>query len=407
MKLHLGENIKTKRKLLGLTQEQLAERLGVTFRSVSRWENGTTYPDMEILPELAKVFDTTVDSLLGYGEREEKKPCEDVLRELQDALESESIDEIKRLMRELRWEYREEFRNGFEMHMLPLFITKYTRVLRTPDVLQELRAFAEDYLENGTEMILRTQLIMRMAELEDEEHIDGFIQKYSTDDLDISRKGLLVNRYRSLEMWDKYREYHMYADYERLRLFLEGGNAETEPADPSHLCRISEAKLGMLRALNQTEPDERYPISEDGEVDIWCGMRYFIALKYAAQLSGCGEYERALTMLEDMRGMIDKLIAMPNGTVVPCRSPQFYGIGLVKNTFAGIEVFETPHEEGEYPYKNVRIMSMISLGNVPYLSLTNSVSESADSRWFDPIRGNPRFREIMRWAEQFRIILTF
>ena len=63
MKLHLGKNIRENRRRMGLTQEQLADRLGVAFQSVSRWENGTTYPDMEKLPEIARLYGVTVDDL--------------------------------------------------------------------------------------------------------------------------------------------------------------------------------------------------------------------------------------------------------------------------------------------------------------------------------------------------------
>ena len=49
MKLMIGENIRAYRKKHDLTQEELAERLGVTYQSVSRWENGATYPDLELL----------------------------------------------------------------------------------------------------------------------------------------------------------------------------------------------------------------------------------------------------------------------------------------------------------------------------------------------------------------------
>jgi len=43
MKLNLGENIRPCRRRMDLTQEQLAERLGVSFQSVSRWENGVSH----------------------------------------------------------------------------------------------------------------------------------------------------------------------------------------------------------------------------------------------------------------------------------------------------------------------------------------------------------------------------
>ena len=73
MKLNLGENIRRLRRLRDWTQDELADRLGTTSQSVSRWENGTTYPDMEFLPELADLFSVTVDALIGVDRRTEEK----------------------------------------------------------------------------------------------------------------------------------------------------------------------------------------------------------------------------------------------------------------------------------------------------------------------------------------------
>lgn len=62
-----GEVICKKRKELGLTQNQLAKSLNISFQAVSKWENSTAYPDIEMLPKLAAALHTTVDALLGYN----------------------------------------------------------------------------------------------------------------------------------------------------------------------------------------------------------------------------------------------------------------------------------------------------------------------------------------------------
>ena len=62
----IGSFIMNKRKALGLTQQKLADSLHVSSQAVSKWENGTAYPDITLLPELASVLKTTVDALLGY-----------------------------------------------------------------------------------------------------------------------------------------------------------------------------------------------------------------------------------------------------------------------------------------------------------------------------------------------------
>lgn len=61
----MGDRIKAHRKRLGMTQEQLAERMGVSAQAVSKWENNLSCPDISVLPELADVFGITVDELLG------------------------------------------------------------------------------------------------------------------------------------------------------------------------------------------------------------------------------------------------------------------------------------------------------------------------------------------------------
>lgn len=65
--LKTGEVICKRRKELGLTQNQLAQSLNISFQAVSKWENGTAYPDIEMLPKLAAALSTTADALLGYS----------------------------------------------------------------------------------------------------------------------------------------------------------------------------------------------------------------------------------------------------------------------------------------------------------------------------------------------------
>ena len=66
MELTLASNIKNFRKERKLTQEQLAEVLGVTTGAVYKWESGMSVPELNLIVEMADFFDTSVDVLLGY-----------------------------------------------------------------------------------------------------------------------------------------------------------------------------------------------------------------------------------------------------------------------------------------------------------------------------------------------------
>ena len=66
----VGKFIMEKRRALGMTQQQLADKLNVSFQAISKWENGTTYPNIEILRDLAIVLEVSVDEILAGSERD-------------------------------------------------------------------------------------------------------------------------------------------------------------------------------------------------------------------------------------------------------------------------------------------------------------------------------------------------
>lgn len=86
MKLNIGETIKRLRKERDITQEELADVLGVSYQSVSRWECGMCYPDMELLPVISDFFGVTADKLLGVDERIEQNRVNQYLARFQKAI---------------------------------------------------------------------------------------------------------------------------------------------------------------------------------------------------------------------------------------------------------------------------------------------------------------------------------
>lgn len=61
----IGKRITSYRKTLDMTQEELAAKLNITAQAVSKWENGLSLPDIAVLPELARAFNTSMDKLFG------------------------------------------------------------------------------------------------------------------------------------------------------------------------------------------------------------------------------------------------------------------------------------------------------------------------------------------------------
>lgn len=111
MKLKIGENIKSFRKSRDITQEELAEMLGVSCQSVSRWESGVCYPDIELIPAIAEFFDISADKLMGIDESAEKEAVNKYLDEFQMAVSKGNIDECISIARK----GVAEFPNNYEL----------------------------------------------------------------------------------------------------------------------------------------------------------------------------------------------------------------------------------------------------------------------------------------------------
>ena len=92
--IRIGAFLKQLRKERNLTQEAIAGKFGVTQRSVSRWENGTTMPDISILIELADYYDVDIRDLLR-GERKNENIDTDMKETLEMVAEYTEADKAK------------------------------------------------------------------------------------------------------------------------------------------------------------------------------------------------------------------------------------------------------------------------------------------------------------------------
>ncbi len=93
--MELGKKIRQLRFKAGLTQEQLAEKLGIVPQSVSKWENAVAMPDVTLLPLLAEIFGVSIDDLFDLT-------TEQRLNRIENRLETE-----EELPQDLFWEYEE------------------------------------------------------------------------------------------------------------------------------------------------------------------------------------------------------------------------------------------------------------------------------------------------------------
>ena len=93
--LKLGENIAALRRKANITQDQLANWIGVSKSSVSKWETNTSYPDIIFLPQLATLFNVTVDELMGYEPQLTQEAIVELYHQLSDEIAHDSDEALK------------------------------------------------------------------------------------------------------------------------------------------------------------------------------------------------------------------------------------------------------------------------------------------------------------------------
>ena len=100
--MKIGAIIREKRKEQSLTQEQLANLLGVSATAVHKWEKGTTYPDITTLPALARVLKTDLNTLLSFQDDLTDEEIARFVGELKDMVELQGYDAaFQRAMEEI------------------------------------------------------------------------------------------------------------------------------------------------------------------------------------------------------------------------------------------------------------------------------------------------------------------
>lgn len=109
MTIYFGENLKRLRKEKELTQEALADFLGVSFQTISKWERGETYPDITTLPVIASFFNVSVDDLLGVDKAQKEQKIDEYL-ELYDKMRLKdtplTFNEFQNAVKEFPGEFR-------------------------------------------------------------------------------------------------------------------------------------------------------------------------------------------------------------------------------------------------------------------------------------------------------------
>ena len=144
-KLGIGTFIAARRKEKGLTQEELADYLGVSKPAVSKWESGQSYPDITLLPVLAAFFNTTTDALIGYEAQMTKTDIRKLYLRLSAAFAAEPFDKVRAECRE----YVKKYHACWELlYAVALLFVNHAMLASGPQEAAEILREASALLES-------------------------------------------------------------------------------------------------------------------------------------------------------------------------------------------------------------------------------------------------------------------
>ena len=172
MNIYLGENIKKLRKERDLTQEKLADLIGVSFQAISKWERGESFPDITILPVIADFFGCTIDDLFGV----DKAKNEQIINEYLDFYSKECSKNRELTFKKFQQAVK-EFPNDFRILVRYMeLLNEYTEFDKVSNELMSIyekiqNNCTDDHIRIWSKRIICDHLMMKFDCL-------GFDEKY-------------------------------------------------------------------------------------------------------------------------------------------------------------------------------------------------------------------------------------
>lgn len=150
-----------KRKELDVTQQEVAQYIGVSRAAVSKWEKGLSYPDITLLPKLATYFNVSIDVLLGYEPQLTKEHIIKVYAELANRFSEESFEEVDKEIEQLLSEYYAC--PLFVLRMAQLYINYYKNAKDPTMVLEKILVLCERVKTLGNNYQLANEAVMMQS----------------------------------------------------------------------------------------------------------------------------------------------------------------------------------------------------------------------------------------------------
>lgn len=335
MNLRIAENIKRLRQESRLTQAQLAERLGVSYQAVSRWENETTYPDIELLPAIAALFGVTVDYLLGSTSEDQQES------RMRSWDKLGTITDPRERVTHLRMMHR-EFPEDWYL---------FARLCAEVPSLEEKRRLTEELLRDCPIPYARSLAIRQMIRAEEEGKVMELMWGYNIPEE--CWEELLEDRYRArgeIETYNRQRQMILLDSLRKAMTRMTVSGTDCLPDDPAANEAGARTVLRVIASLTETALSECHPVAGEGGPDLWVSERAWAGITLACALSAKGAGEEAITVLEDAADLVSRVRALPPEAPLTYATHGLSRYDTTRATLGGL-IYEASHMRAQFSHE--------------------------------------------------------
>lgn len=300
MNLPISNVIRRLRRERDITQEELAAAVGVTYQSVSRWENGQAYPDMELIPKIADFFNISTDILFGTDKESINTKLEAHYEKINKV--QHDPEEFYQACKAAYDEFPKEY--SFGIWLCRCYIENNTRPYE--EHLDEIRAICKNIMDNCTDEDHRIEAMHMIAVAEDEEHLSAWLDMIPC--WKSCKEVLLASRYSYRKNFEKC-ELHgqqnllSFVGY----IFYNCFN----PNDLNETAARFQLILKVIDIMRDTSTD----------VDAWLPMRAEFHLRLAGCYFFTEQYDIGYTELENAIDLYVKYAELPIDTILSYNNP--------------------------------------------------------------------------------------
>ena len=318
MNLKIGEKIRALRLQQKMTQEQLADRLGVSYQSISRWENGITYPDIEFLPAIANYFSVSLDYLMGQDDIEKRRAIKKQINRIANMSENDE-DELIELIRKCRRE--KENAEYFEDICYSL---RYSPLHKSRKVIEELRKSKDVFFEECEDASIRSRALGYYSSLEEESHVKTLLDRYSSDQT-TARDFLLKERYLFRDEFDCFESARQRYLHKQIAYLIDGDISlwrdSSKPMDAEYTMYENDIKMSLIHGICKEPIQNNFSIISKNDLDVFIEQRLYIGMRQLCAYVSLGKVEEAYSLLEEVVSLTEKISKMSDDEELSCVAP--------------------------------------------------------------------------------------